>query len=136
VYGPSPGRVPATVFGSFVAQARRTGRIVVAGPPQSLRNHVHVQDVADGLMRVLALGRPGEAYNLGSHDHITNEQFARRIAAAAPFPVAVEVEDPGAPSDHMVISIAKAGRDVGFAPACPFEQYLPISVRQQLEYIA
>jgi nucleoside-diphosphate-sugar epimerase len=134
VYGPALGRAPATAFTAFVAEAQRSGRIVVSGPPGSLRNHVHVRDAADGLIRVLALGRSGEAYNIGSRDHVTNEEFARKIAAAAPFPVEVELANPGASADHMVISIEKAEHDVGFVPACPLEEHLPLAVRAALEH--
>ena len=134
VYGPAPGRAPATAFTTFVAQARRARRIVVTGPPGSLRNHLHVADAADGLLRVLALGRAGEAYNVGSRDHVSNEAFARRIAAAAPFDVAVELAAPGAPADHMVISIAKAAREVGYAPAFRLDEHLASAVRWELEH--
>lgn len=134
VYGPSSGRVAATAFTAFVAAARSSRRIVVSGPPGSLRNHVHARDVADGLVRTLLFGRPGEAYNLGSRDHLTNEAFARKIAAAVPYPVAVEIARPDAPADHMVISIDKAVRGVGFAPASRIEEHLPLAVRWELEH--
>ncbi len=134
VYGPSPGRAPATAFTAFVTAARSARRIVVSGPPGSLRNHVHARDVGDGLARALLLGRPGEAYNLGSRDHLTNEDFARRIAAAVPYPVAVEIARPDAPADHMVISIDKAARELGFAPASRIDEHLPLAVRWELEH--
>ena len=134
VYGPSSERAPATVFTAFVAAARGARRIVVSGAPGSLRNHVHARDAADGLVRALFFGRAGEAYNLGSRDHLTNEAFARRIAGAAPYPVEVEIARPDAPADHMVISIDKAEREVGFAPTSTIDEHLPLAVRWELEH--
>ena len=134
VYGPSLGRPPATAFTAFVAAALRSRRVVVSGPPGSLRNHVDARDVAEGLVRALLLGRPGEAYNVGSRDHLTNEDFARRIAAAMPYPVAVEIARPDAPADHMVISIDKAVAELGFTPALRIDEHLPLAVRWELEH--
>ena len=134
VYGPSVGRAPATAFTAFVAAARTARRIVVSGPPGSLRNHVHARDVSDGLVRALLFGRPGEAYNIGSRDHLTNEDFARRIAQSIPYPVTVEIARPGAPADHMVISIEKAIQELGFAPALRIDEHLPLAVRWELEH--
>jgi nucleoside-diphosphate-sugar epimerase len=133
VYGSVAGRPAATAFTTFVAQARRGRRIIVSGPPDSTRNHVHPSDAADGLLRALLFGRPGEAYNIGSHDHLTNENFARRVAEAAPFPVSVELANAGARPDHMIISIEKAQRELGFSPARHIVEGLPSAVRKELE---
>jgi UDP-glucuronate decarboxylase len=93
---------------------------------------VHAEDAVLGLARVLVLGRPGEAYNIGSMDHVTSEELARRIAAAAPFEVTVELAAPRAPPDHMVLSIAKAGEQVGYAPARRLDEHLPPAVHLEL----
>jgi nucleoside-diphosphate-sugar epimerase len=100
-----------------------------------LRNHVHAGDAAEGLARALLLGRPGQVYNVGSRDHLTNVDFARRIAAAAPYPVEVALARPDAPADHMVISIEKAARELGFAPSFRIDEHLPLAVRVELEQL-
>jgi nucleoside-diphosphate-sugar epimerase len=132
VYGPYSHPSTQTAFTDLVAQARAARRIRLAGPPGSLRNHVHAADAADGLLRALCLGAHGQCYNIGSEDHLSNLELARAVAAACPFPVDVEATNP-APPDHMVLSIARARGELFYSPRHPACDHLGASVRWLLE---
>ena len=133
VYGPYIGAATRTAFVDLVRQARAERRIQLMGPPGALRNHVYAEDLADGILRALLLGRGGEVYNLGSHDHLTNRQLAEGIAAAVGSDVSVEAANPS-PPDHMVLSIAKAERELIYFPKCSARDYIAPSVQWLLRH--
>jgi nucleoside-diphosphate-sugar epimerase len=128
VYGPHHGRPPATSLAQMIEDAATRHRIAVTGPPRATRNHVFALDAVDGLLRALVLGRAGEAYNIGARDHLANTEVAARVAAAMPWPTTVEETNPTAVPDHMCLSIDKAARELGYAPACPASEGLPLTV--------
>jgi nucleoside-diphosphate-sugar epimerase len=132
VYGPYSARSTKTAFTDMVQQAATTKRIVLTGPPDSVRNHVHGADAADGILRALLFGRGGDAYNIGSTDHLTNLELASAIAAAMPYEVRVEAAST-ATADHMVLAIEKARTALGFSPRHPAREHLPPSVTWLLE---
>jgi dTDP-glucose 4,6-dehydratase len=133
VYGPHASPATATAFTDLLRQARHGRRIVLKGPPASLRNHLHAADAADGILRALAFGRGGESYNLGSDDHLTNVEFARAIAGSLPFAVEVEASNP-APPDHLVLSSDKARRELSYSPTHRAAEHIPETVRWELEH--
>ncbi|HZS38701.1 MAG TPA: NAD(P)-dependent oxidoreductase [Polyangia bacterium] len=132
IYGPWGERAPVTSLTQWIAQARAERRIVLTGPAQAVRNHVFVADVVDGLLRALAHGRAGEAYNLGSADHLSNGDLAARVAAALEPPVAVEHAS-SEPPDYMVLSSERARAELGFSARCAAAEHLPATVRWILE---
>lgn len=133
VYGAHSALSTRTAFIEMVEQARTHGRIRVNGPPGSIRNHVHAEDVADGLLRALVFGRPAQAYNIGSTDHLTNVELAKHIAGAIGN-IDVDVANPDAVPDHMILSIAKARSDLQYVPTRAAAEYIPASVRWYLEH--
>lgn len=132
VYGPYSARSTKTAFTDMVQQAATTRRIVLTGPPDSVRNHIHGSDAADGVLRALLFGRGGEAYNIGSADHLSNLELARAIATAMPYDVRVDTAST-ATADHMVLAIDKARSELGFSPRHPAREHLPPSVTWLLE---
>jgi dTDP-glucose 4,6-dehydratase len=130
VYGPSP--LPtATALTDFVAQARASGRIVLRGAAASSRNWLHADDAAAGLWAALEAGAHGEAYNIGGADHLSAHELATHVAALVGGAEVVAASD--APADHIVLSLDKARRALGYAPARRLDEALPATVRAYLE---
>jgi UDP-glucuronate decarboxylase len=129
VYGPDTGCGTATAISDMARQAVRDGRIVVKGSPLSTRNHVHAEDVAEGIVRALLLGRAGDAFNLGSEEHVSSVEMAKRVARALPVEVPIETENPDIRADHMTLSIEKAIEQLGYRPRRGLDDSLPAAVR-------
>jgi UDP-glucuronate decarboxylase len=133
VYGPYSRASTKTAFIDLFTQSLTGRRIYLSGPPESVRNHVYAVDAANGLLRALLFGKGAETYNIGSEDHLTNLELAHSIAAAFPYPVAVHAESSATP-DHMVLSIAKARRELNYFPTHSASDYIPATVKWLLEH--
>lgn len=98
--------------GSFLRDALAGGPIRIHGDGSPVRSYLHCADLAAWLVTLLARGRSGGAYNLGSDQAVSLRELAQRIAAALPTPCQV---------------IA------GGAPVIGVERYLPNIGRAQTE---
>lgn len=132
VYGPAGTSSATNAWSQMVADAGFRGRIVLHGSTGSLRNWVHCDDVAAGITAALCRGHSGEAYNIGSSEHVTSRRFAEAIAECVNEHVTVEIGDPLRQADHMVLSIAKAERALGYRPVRTLREALPTAVRAEL----
>ena len=72
VAGPRQSGVGGFVLPRFIEQAMASEPLTVFGDGTQVRAFTHVADIADGIMRVMARGRCGEAYNLGNPANKTN----------------------------------------------------------------
>lgn len=114
----------ATAMGSIL----RHKEIVLFGEQGTIRDYVHVDDVAHGIAAALEHGTPGSVYNIGSGIGRSNreileviEALARpagyrlriRIAPPRPFDVPINVLD-----------CRKLRRDAGWQPRVPLEEGL------------
>lgn len=133
IYGPPPALRSESALTDFVRQAATTQRIVLKGHPDSVRNQCCVLDIAQGLLKMLVRGKSGEAYNLGSREHIRSEEMARQVGAVFPFPV--EVIGPEAEVERSIqrIAVEKAATQLGYEPAFTFAEVAPLVVARIVE---
>jgi len=103
----------AFAAGNFLRDAMAGGPIVVRGDGSPVRSYLYAADLAAWLWTILLDGRPGLAYNVGSHLAITISTLARRIGSR--FRVDVCLGSEGFP---------------GAAPSC----YLPATSRAEAEF--
>ncbi|HSH81869.1 MAG TPA: GDP-mannose 4,6-dehydratase [Herpetosiphonaceae bacterium] len=107
--------------------------IQVYGEGQQLRDYNYVDDVTDAFLRVAATEKSnGEAYNLGSNEHIKFIDLVRRIVAAAG---SGSVEQIAWPEDRAAIEIgdyaadiAKIQTELGWQPTVTLAQGLERTV--------
>jgi dTDP-glucose 4,6-dehydratase len=78
-YGPY--QYPEKLIPLMVLNALHGDTLPVYGDGMNVRNWLYVEDFARGIGRVLAHGRPGEAYNVGGPDELPNLEVVRRILA-------------------------------------------------------
>lgn len=83
-YGPH--QHPEKFIPLVISNALSRQAIPVYGTGANVRNWIHVQDHATGLLAVLDQGRPGLAYNLSSNDELDNLSLARRLLSIAGAP--------------------------------------------------
>ena len=91
------------LFSQFARHAARGEDIELHTDGTSARPYIHVEDAADAILRVLFLGKPGEAYNAANEDtYISARELAHFI------------QDNFNPSGTVVYRMRE---DMGYAPA-------------------
>lgn len=94
----------------------------------TIRDYLHVADVAAGIVAALLYGRPGEVYNLGSSAGLTNRQvlnYLVPLAAESGHSVQINVL-PARPFDvpANVLDCTKLRAETGWQPRLTFVQAL------------
>jgi UDP-glucose 4-epimerase len=80
VAGPRQATEGGFVLPRFIKQALAGEPLTVYGDGKMVRAFTHVQDIADGIIRTMRYGRPGEAYNIGNPaNKITILELAERV---------------------------------------------------------
>ncbi|HEX9080914.1 MAG TPA: NAD(P)-dependent oxidoreductase [Holophagaceae bacterium] len=112
-------------MGNFLADALAKRPIQVKGDGTPLRSYLHAADLAVWIWTLLALGRPGQAYNVGSESALSIADLARCIGRIEGLPVQVaRTPVPGAPAARYVPSTAKARQELGLRESIPLEDAL------------
>ncbi len=132
IYGAQDAQRSQTAISDFARQAAERGRIALRGNPDSTRNWACVLDIAQGILRTLLQGKPTEAYNIGSEEHLSSRQMAETIATT--FPHSVEVVPPIEATllSLQNISIEKARMQLGYTPHFMFSSLAPLVVAKAL----
>ncbi len=103
IYGPRQHRdklIPTLIF-----HALRDQPLPIYGSGQQIRDWIHVEDCAQGLIAALERGRPNRVYHLGSKTEHTNIGIARHILKHLHKPESLisHIEDrPGHDSRHAL----------------------------------
>ena len=132
IYGAQSSQRSETAISDFARQAAQTGVIGLKGNPDSTRNWTCVLDIAQGILRALVSGKPGEAYNIGSDEHLSSLELAEQVAATFSTPVAVAPPPQAAPLSLQTISIEKAQRTLDYRPSFTFGSLAPLVVAATL----
>lgn len=77
-YGPR--QLPEKLIPLMIANAAEGKKLPVYGEGKQIREWIHVEDHADGLWTALTQGTPGESYNFGSGEEISNLEIVHQIA--------------------------------------------------------
>jgi dTDP-glucose 4,6-dehydratase len=129
--------IPLTILKALAGEA-----LPVYGDGSNVRDWLHVEDHAAGLIALLERGRPGERYNFGGDSERTNlavvehicATLDRLVPAARPRRelIAFVTDRPG--HDHRyAIDAAKVRRELGWKPREGFEAGLDRTVRWYLD---
>lgn len=123
-YGPRMRPDDGRAIPTFIVQALRGSALTVAGDGSQTRSVCYVDDLIEGIVRLLASDLPGPV-NIGNPEEISVLELARRIAALAD--VAVPVEFVPRPEDDPTVrqpDITLARTALGWAPAVSLEDGL------------
>jgi dTDP-glucose 4,6-dehydratase len=77
-YGPR--QLPEKLIPLMITNAAESKKLPVYGEGKQIREWIHVEDHADGLWTALTKGVPGESYNFGSSEEISNLEMVHQIA--------------------------------------------------------
>jgi UDP-glucuronate decarboxylase len=98
-------------IGNFIRDALTADAITVCGDGTPLRTYLDQSNLAHWLLTLLELGRPGQAYNVGSDEVISIAALAHlvRDILAPEKPVHIQGQlDPGDARNSYVADISKA----------------------------
>lgn len=95
VAGPRQSGRGGFVLPRFISQALAGEPLTVYGDGSMIRAFTDVRDIADGIIRTMRQGRPGEAYNIGNPaNKITILELARTVLKAIPDSSTISFVDP------------------------------------------
>ena len=111
--------------GNFLGDGLAGRTIRVQGDGTPLRSYLHAGELAHWLWTLLAFGRSGEAYNVGSDEVVSILELAERVARLCG--VGVEVAGrprPGQLPARYVPDIRKIARELGLRPRRSLDESL------------
>jgi len=109
---------------AVMARVAAGAEVQIFGPQGTVRDYIHVSDVARGIAAALLAGTPGEIYNIGTGSGRNNMEVLEavcRVAAVAPESVHVRFL-PARPFDvpANVLDASKLRRQTGWEPQISF----------------
>src|SRR5215831_17557498 len=141
-YGPY--QFPEKLIPLAIHHALEDRKIPVYGDGGNIRDWLFVDDHCAAIARVLADGRPGETYNIGASNEVTNialvkmlcavldEERPRRDGASYARQIAFVTDRPGH-DRRYAIDAGKIARELGWAPRESFAAGLRKTVRWYLD---
>jgi UDP-glucose 4-epimerase len=132
VYGPR--QRPDMAFHRFIRAVTGSEALRVYGDGLQTRDFTYVGDIVWATMAAARLGVPGEVYNVAGGSPVTVLEVLTILERLLGHPIAVEHE-PATRGDARGTSgdIAKAARDLGYAPKVSLEEGLSAQVGATLQ---
>jgi dTDP-glucose 4,6-dehydratase len=126
-YGPN--QFPEKVIPLFVTNLIDGRKVPLYGDGLNVRDWLHVDDHCRGIQLVLEQGRPGEFYNIGGGEELTNRELTGRLLAAcdADWDMVDYVTDRKGHDRRYSIDDSKL-RGLGYAPQVGFAEGLASTV--------
>jgi len=128
-YGPY--QFPEKLIPLMIANAVRGLPLPVYGDGLYVRDWIHVEDHARGLLAALEKGAAGECYNFGAASERHNLDIVKQVLrlTGAPESLITYVKDRPGHDRRYAIDSTKAQRDLGWTPRHRFEEALGDTVR-------
>ncbi len=123
-YGPY--QFPEKLIPLMIGRARKNEPLPVYGAGLNVRDWIHVEDHARGVLLALEKGRPGGVYNFGGAAERANIDVVRAILRLLGRPESLIrfVTDRPGHDLRYAMDFSLARRELGFEPAKSFEQGL------------
>src|SRR3989344_4038734 len=130
VFGPGMGHADRRVLPMFAYKALNKQPIPVHGDGHQTRTFCYITDAAAGFLKVMLLGKPGEAYNIGSEENeiskkVLAELFIKLESNGASYQlIPYPANYPGGEPQRRCPDIRKARANLAFAPKVNLENGL------------
>jgi dTDP-glucose 4,6-dehydratase len=127
-YGPH--QFPEKLIPLMIANALDDRPLPVYGDGLQVRDWIHVDDHAAGILAVLEGGRAGEVYHLGAGCEVANIDVVRSLLALLGKPESLIAHVPDRPGHdrRYAMNCGKVARELGWAPARDFAEGLAHTV--------
>jgi dTDP-glucose 4,6-dehydratase len=128
-YGPY--QFPEKLTPLMIANALAGEALPVYGDGLHVRDWVHVADLCDAIMNVLERGRPGEVYNVGGGNELTNIAVVKELLAILDRPASLIRFVPDRPGHdrRYAMDHGKISRELGWQPRRSFREGLRETIR-------
>ncbi len=132
-YGPY--QFPEKVIPLFVTNLLEGKQVPLYGDGLNVRDWIHVRDHCDALIAVLEAGRPGEVYNIGADNELTNLELTHAILAALNCDESMirRVKDRPAHDRRYAIDASKITAELGWRPQIDFARGLRETVQWYID---
>lgn len=100
-YGPGLELEDGRVFTDFMADALAGRDIEIKGNPRDARPFCYITDMIEGLLRIVLLGQPGEAYNIGADSEISIAELAQLLCGISEHPIQPRLVNKQAPQHTL-----------------------------------
>ena len=135
---------PEKLIPLMILNAREGKPLPVYGDGGNIRDWIYVDDHCEAIHRVLEYGLPGETYNIGGNNEMSNIEAVRAIctlldgmlpdSSFSPFASLITfVEDRPGHDRRYAIDSSKIMRELGWKPKETFQSGLEKTVRWYLE---
>jgi dTDP-glucose 4,6-dehydratase len=129
-YGPY--QFPEKVIPLFVTNLMEGKKVPLYGDGMNIRDWLHVEDHCQAIWTVLTKGKPGEVYNVGGNNEITNRKITETILRemGKNWDESVQyVKDRPGHDRRYAIDAGKIKRELGWEPKHRFEQSIKSTIQ-------
>jgi UDP-glucuronate decarboxylase len=128
-YGPRMLENDGRVVSNFIVQALRGDKITVYGTGEQTRSFCYVDDLIEGLIRLMNVEDVHDPVNLGNAGEFTIKELANEVARACDVPIQIEYlplpqDDP----QQRRPDSARAEKLLGWSPKVPLREGLQPTV--------
>ena len=121
-----PYQFPEKVIPLFVTNALHDRSLPLYGDGLNVRDWIYVEDHCAALDLVLRRGRPGEVYNIGAGNELTNRKLTEMILEELDKPASLVrlVADRPGHDRRYALDASKLREELGWEPRCEFRPAL------------
>ncbi|MBP2002127.1 dTDP-glucose 4,6-dehydratase [Paenibacillus shirakamiensis] len=132
-YGPR--QFPEKLIPTAISRALQDQPIPIYGDGQNIRDWLHVEDHCRAIDLVLRKGNPGEVYNVGGHNELSNLSIATQIlnALGKPQTLLEYVPDRLGHDVRYAIDPAKISSELGWRPEIGLHEGLRSTITWYVE---
>jgi dTDP-glucose 4,6-dehydratase len=125
-----PYQFPEKLIPLFVTNALENKPLPIYGDGLYVRDWLFVTDHCRAIERMLFKGKPGEVYNVGGSNEMTNLDITRRILKRLEKPESLitYVTDRPGHDRRYALEAAKLERELGWKPAYSVEEALDVTI--------
>jgi dTDP-glucose 4,6-dehydratase len=128
-YGPN--QFPEKVIPLFITNLMDGKKVPLYGDGLNVRDWLHVDDHCRGIHSVLLNGRPGEIYNIGGGEELTNKELTNIILSAfGKGEESIEyVPDRLGHDFRYSVNIKKISSELGYSPQVKFKEGIKETIK-------
>ncbi|MBI4426490.1 MAG: dTDP-glucose 4,6-dehydratase [Candidatus Kerfeldbacteria bacterium] len=126
-----PYQYPEKLIPLFITNLLEGKKVSVYGDGQHVREWIYVPDHCAAIDSIITTGRPGEVYNIGTGERLTNIEVTRKILPLLGLRenVIEFVKDRPGHDRRYALDSTKIKTELGWAPTRTFDQGLISTVR-------